>query len=54
MIFDRKVSYGKEEVFVVDGMTCAACAVTVENAVNKIDNVDSAVVNLTTEKMTVR
>ena len=44
----------KEEVFVIDGMTCAACAVTVENAVNKIDNVDSAVVNLTTEKMTVR
>lgn len=44
----------KEEVFVVDGMTCAACAVTVENAVNKIDHVDSAVVNLTTEKMTVR
>lgn len=43
----------KEEVFVVDGMTCAACAVTVENAVNKIDHVDSAVVNLTTEKMTV-
>ena len=30
------------------------CAVTVENAVNKIDNVDSAVVNLTTEKMSVR
>ncbi|VED90765.1 cation-transporting ATP-ase, P-type [Streptococcus equinus] len=44
----------KEEVFVIDGMTCAACAVTVENAVNKIDNIDSAVVNLTTEKMTVR
>lgn len=44
----------KEEVFVIDGMTCAACAVTVENAVNKIDHVDSAVVNLTTEKMTVR
>ncbi|MGJ7439220.1 heavy metal translocating P-type ATPase [Streptococcus equinus] len=44
----------KEEVFVIDGMTCAACAVTVENAVNKIDNVDSVVVNLTTEKMTVR
>ena len=44
----------KEEVFVIDGMTCAACALTVENAVNKIDHVDSAVVNLTTEKMTVR
>lgn len=44
----------KEEVFVIDGMTCAACALNVENAVNKIDHVDSAVVNLTTEKMTVR
>lgn len=43
----------KEEVFVIDGMTCAACALTVENAVKKLDHVDSAVVNLTTEKMTV-
>ena len=25
----------KEEVFVIDGMTCAACALTVENAVKK-------------------
>lgn len=43
----------KEEVFVIDGMTCAACALTVENAVKKLDHVNSAVVNLTTEKMTV-
>lgn len=43
----------KEEVFVIDGMTCAACALAVENAVKKLDHVDSAVVNLTTEKMTV-
>lgn len=43
----------KEEVFVIDGMTCATCALTVENAVKKLDHVDSAVVNLTTEKMTV-
>ncbi|MBM7642258.1 heavy metal translocating P-type ATPase [Streptococcus loxodontisalivarius] len=43
----------KEEVFVIDGMTCASCALTVENAVKKMDNVDGAVVNLTTEKMTV-
>ncbi|MGT2636369.1 heavy metal translocating P-type ATPase [Streptococcus ratti] len=42
-----------EEVFLIDGMTCASCALTVENAVRKLDNVDSAVVNLTTEKMTV-
>ena len=43
----------KEEVFVIDGMTCAACALTIENAVKKLDHVDSAVVNLTTEKLTV-
>lgn len=43
----------KEETFVIEGMTCASCALTVENAVKKIPNVRSAVVNLTTEKMTV-
>ncbi len=43
----------KEEVFVIDGMTCATCALTIENAVKKLDHVDSAVVNLTTEKLTV-
>ena len=43
----------KEETFVIEGMTCASCALTVENAVKKIPNVQSAVVNLTTEKMTV-
>ncbi|HEO8098682.1 TPA: copper-translocating P-type ATPase [Streptococcus agalactiae] len=34
-------------------MTCASCALTIEKAVNKLDHVDSAVVNLATEKMTV-
>mgnify|MGYP000559124435 CR=1 FL=1 len=51
-------SYGGDigngkETFVVNGMTCASCVVNVENAVNKLDGVDKAVVNLTTEKMSV-
>ena len=37
----------------VNGMTCASCVANVENAVNKLDGVDKAVVNLTTEKMSV-
>ena len=32
------------------GMTCASCVANVENAVNNLDGVDKAVVNLTTEK----
>lgn len=43
----------KEETFVIDGMTCASCVINVENAVKKLQGVETAVVNLTTEKMTV-
>ncbi|HGA4116743.1 TPA: heavy metal translocating P-type ATPase [Streptococcus agalactiae] len=43
----------RKETFLIDGMTCASCALTIEKAVNKLDHVDSAVVNLATEKMTV-
>ncbi|WP_162011100.1 heavy metal translocating P-type ATPase [Streptococcus sp. S784/96/1] len=42
-----------KETFVIDGMTCASCVLNVENAVKKIDGIESAVVNLTTEKMSV-
>ncbi|BAQ24942.1 heavy metal translocating P-type ATPase [Streptococcus troglodytae] len=42
-----------EEVFLIDGMTCASCAINVENAVKKLDGIENAVVNLTTEKMTI-
>lgn len=42
-----------KETFVVNGMTCASCVANIENAVNKLDGVDKAVVNLTTEKMSV-
>ncbi|MFS1663369.1 heavy metal translocating P-type ATPase [Streptococcus sp. zg-JUN1979] len=43
----------QESVFSIEGMTCASCALTIEKAVTKLEHVDSAVVNLTTEKMTV-
>lgn len=43
----------KQEQFVIQGMSCAACAQTVEKALNKTKGVDQASVNLTTEQATV-
>src|SRR5918996_2627241 len=37
----------------VDGMTCASCVARVERALKKVPGVDSATVNLATEKATV-
>jgi len=34
----------------VHGMTCAACAMTVEKTLNKTPGVDSATVNINTER----
>ena len=39
--------------FKIEGMTCAACSARVEKVVNKLDGISSAVVNLTTERMSV-
>lgn len=44
----------KETETVVKGMTCAACAVSVENKVKKIEGVAEANVNLATEMLTVK
>jgi Cu+-exporting ATPase len=38
----------------IGGMTCASCALTVEEAVMNLDGVLSATVNLATEKLTIR
>ncbi|MGL6187230.1 MAG: heavy metal translocating P-type ATPase [Clostridium chrysemydis] len=43
----------KTESFEVTGMTCASCQARVEKVLNKIQGVDSAVVNLATEKATI-
>lgn len=39
--------------FLIEGMTCASCAQTVEKAVQKVAGVSTASVNLTTEKLNV-
>ncbi|HGV4089726.1 heavy metal translocating P-type ATPase [Enterococcus faecium] len=41
------------ETFLIDGMTCASCAQTIEGAVQKMKGVQSVSVNLATEKMLV-
>lgn len=43
-----------EATFGVTGMTCANCSARVERALNKVEGVLSASVNLTTERATVR
>ncbi len=43
-----------QAVFGITGMTCAACAGTVENAVSSLDGVVSASVNLASEKVYIR
>ncbi|MGX7195790.1 heavy metal translocating P-type ATPase [Enterococcus olivae] len=42
-----------EQSFTIEGMTCASCSQTVEKAVNKVAGVQTASVNLATEKMVV-
>ena len=42
-----------EKVFSIGGMTCAACAQRVEKSIRKLNGVESASVNLVTEKATV-
>lgn len=42
-----------KESFLIEGMTCASCALSVENAVKRLPGVDQASVNLTTEKLSV-
>ncbi len=43
----------KKETFVIQGMHCATCAMTVEKALSKVKGVRFAVVNLAAEKLTV-
>lgn len=42
-----------KDTYLIEGMTCASCALTVENAVKNLPDVDQASVNLTTEKLTI-
>jgi P-type Cu+ transporter len=56
----RQIGYEAEEksetksvTLPIGGMTCAACAMRVEKAIRKVEGVESASVNLATEKATV-
>lgn len=42
-----------KDTYTIEGMTCASCAQAVEKNVNKLPGMESAVVNLATEKMSV-
>ncbi len=39
------------KVFVVEGMSCAACSSAVERVLNRLEAVETASVNLTTKKL---
>ena len=43
----------KQKEYIIEGMSCASCAMTIENAVSKMPGVDKASVNLATEIMIV-
>lgn len=43
----------KQKEYIIEGMSCASCAMTIENAVSKIPGVAKASVNLATEIMTI-
>ncbi|MBQ4321423.1 MAG: copper-translocating P-type ATPase [Oscillospiraceae bacterium] len=43
----------KEEIYLVEGMTCAACSGSVERVTRKMDGVERSDVNLVTKQMTI-
>ncbi|NQK68613.1 copper-translocating P-type ATPase [Streptococcus suis] len=44
----------QSQTLAIEGMTCATCALTVEKALNKLDGIQNASVNLATEKATIQ
>ncbi len=43
-----------EEIFIIEGMSCAACSAAVERVTRKLDGVELSDVNLTTNRMNIR
>ncbi|AGW86583.1 TPA: cation-translocating P-type ATPase [Streptococcus suis] len=44
----------KQASYPIQGVTCASCAMTVEKALNKLDGIQNASVNLATEKTNIQ
>ncbi|HEM4928900.1 TPA: cation-translocating P-type ATPase [Streptococcus suis] len=44
----------KQASYPIPGVTCASCAMTVEKALNKLDGIQNASVNLATEKTNIQ
>lgn len=44
----------REEQYIINGMSCAACSSSVQRVVSRLNGVESCEVNLITEKMTVK
>ncbi len=53
-IVSIKGDFMKTEIYDIKGMTCAACSAAVERVTKKLDGVDTSVVNLSTEKLTIQ
>ena len=41
-----------KKTYIIEGMTCSACANRVERVVKKLEGIESASVNFATEKLT--
>ncbi|MEG1806125.1 MAG: copper ion binding protein, partial [Clostridia bacterium] len=52
-LIEPKSPQGKIRNFKIGGMGCASCAARIQKSVSKLDGIESAEVNLTTEKLTV-
>ena len=50
----KAVTDTKQKTFVIEGMTCASCAQTIEKATGKLQGVANVSVNLATEKMSIQ
>ncbi|MFX3864316.1 cation transporter [Streptococcus suis] len=44
----------KQASYPMHGVTCASCAMTVEKALNKLDGIQNASLNLATEKTNIQ
>ena len=43
----------KKNIYKLDGVDCAACALKIEDGVNKLDGVEAGSVNFATETLTI-